>query len=183
GSGFEETIEIRSDWGYLLSAPPTTAPGPSNGRSLLDITPAKLEAPAQIPASPLSTYIPSEVTFIIGPDDVHLPENITDAPGLLSRKEFQDVGTITDVCYSENVPEIEIFSLLEEGLPRYTLRADTVYGYSHDDWLNTPLLAPDIAIHLTQEQIEETLKYFREYWSGRGAGSRAVVDAHISSCL
>uniref|UniRef100_A0A672Z5A7 Trafficking protein, kinesin binding 1a n=1 Tax=Sphaeramia orbicularis TaxID=375764 RepID=A0A672Z5A7_9TELE len=44
----------------------------------------------------------------------------------------------------------EIISLLEEQLPVYRLRADTVYGYDHDDWL----------LDLTTEQIEETLKYF-----------------------
>ncbi|KAI4818320.1 hypothetical protein KUCAC02_011664, partial [Chaenocephalus aceratus] len=45
-------------------------------------------------------------------------------------------------------------------LPVYRLRADTVYGYDHDDWLHTPLVAPDTRIDLTTEQIEETLKYF-----------------------
>uniref|UniRef100_A0A665TT62 Trafficking protein, kinesin binding 1a n=1 Tax=Echeneis naucrates TaxID=173247 RepID=A0A665TT62_ECHNA len=51
-------------------------------------------------------------------------------------------------------------SLLEEQLPVYRLRADTVYGYDHDDWLHTPLVAPDTTLDLTTEQIEETLKYF-----------------------
>ncbi|XP_069763252.1 trafficking kinesin-binding protein 1-like isoform X2 [Narcine bancroftii] len=64
------------------------------------------------------------------------------------------------MCSSENVPEVELFSLLEESVPRYTLRADTVYGYSHDDWLHTPLVTPDLNICLSQQQIEETLKYF-----------------------
>ncbi|XP_067869175.1 trafficking kinesin-binding protein 1-like [Heterodontus francisci] len=151
------------DWNCLLEQ--RAGPSPSNGSSQLHIIPAKLEAPApnQTPATPLSTYIPREVsrpTFTIGPDDLYLAENIASCQEQLSRKEFQDAGTITDVCYSENVPEIEIFSLLEEGLPRYTLRANTVYGYSHDDWLHTPLVAPNINICLTQEQIEETLKYF-----------------------
>uniref|UniRef100_A0A8C4GRG0 Trafficking protein, kinesin binding 1 n=1 Tax=Dicentrarchus labrax TaxID=13489 RepID=A0A8C4GRG0_DICLA len=49
---------------------------------------------------------------------------------------------------------------LEEQLPVYRLRADTVYGYDHDDWLHTPLVAPDTRFDLTTEQIEETLKYF-----------------------
>lgn len=50
-------------------------------------------------------------------------------------------------------------SLLSEGRPRYTLRADSVFGYN-DDWLHTPLLPPEVALGLTYEQIEETLKYF-----------------------
>ena len=67
-----------------------------------------------------------------------------------------------DVCNSTNLPEVEIISLLEEQLPHYKLRADTIYGYDHDDWLHTPLISPDANIDLTTEQIEETLKYFRK---------------------
>uniref|UniRef100_A0A8K9XXI1 Trafficking kinesin protein 1 n=1 Tax=Oncorhynchus mykiss TaxID=8022 RepID=A0A8K9XXI1_ONCMY len=59
-----------------------------------------------------------------------------------------------------DLPEVEIISLLEEQLPHYKLRADTIYGYEHDDWLHTPLLSPDTNLDLTVEQIEETLKYF-----------------------
>ncbi|KAM7336809.1 hypothetical protein ACRRTK_002928 [Alexandromys fortis] len=68
---------------------------------------------------------------------------------------------VADVCNSTNLPEVEIISLLEEQLPHYKLRADTIYGYDHDDWLHTPLISPDASIDLTTEQIEETLKYFR----------------------
>nr|XP_033786287.1 trafficking kinesin-binding protein 1 isoform X5 [Geotrypetes seraphini] len=65
-----------------------------------------------------------------------------------------------NVCNSTDLPEVEIISLLEEQLPLYKLRADTIYGYDHDDWLLTPLISPDASIDLTTEQIEETLKYF-----------------------
>uniref|UniRef100_A0A3B1KEB8 Trafficking kinesin protein 1 n=1 Tax=Astyanax mexicanus TaxID=7994 RepID=A0A3B1KEB8_ASTMX len=65
-----------------------------------------------------------------------------------------------NVCNSTDLPEVEIISLLEEQLPHYQLRADTIYGYDHDDWLHTPLISPDTTIDLTTEQIEETLKYF-----------------------
>uniref|UniRef100_A0AAQ6A0Y2 Trafficking protein, kinesin binding 1a n=1 Tax=Amphiprion ocellaris TaxID=80972 RepID=A0AAQ6A0Y2_AMPOC len=65
-----------------------------------------------------------------------------------------------DVCNSTDLPELEIISLLEEQLPVYKLRADTIFGYDQDDWLHTPLVEPDSALDLTTEQIEETLKYF-----------------------
>ncbi|KAM9489203.1 trafficking kinesin-binding protein 1 isoform 3-T3 [Clarias gariepinus] len=65
-----------------------------------------------------------------------------------------------NVCNSTDLPEVEIISLLEEQLPHYQLRADSIYGYDHDDWLHTPLIPPDLNIDLTVEQIEETLKYF-----------------------
>uniref|UniRef100_A0A3Q1BWW4 HAP1 N-terminal domain-containing protein n=1 Tax=Amphiprion ocellaris TaxID=80972 RepID=A0A3Q1BWW4_AMPOC len=74
--------------------------------------------------------------------------------------DCRDAETITDVCNSTDLPEFEIISLLEEQLPVYRLRADTVYGYDHDDWLHTPLVAADARLDLTTEQIEETLKYF-----------------------
>ncbi|MBN3279577.1 TRAK1 protein, partial [Polyodon spathula] len=69
---------------------------------------------------------------------------------------------IANVCNSTDLPEVEIISLLEEQLPHYKLRADTIYGYDHDDWLHTPLISPDANIDLTTEQIQETLKYFRK---------------------
>ncbi|KAK9513460.1 hypothetical protein VZT92_026991 [Zoarces viviparus] len=65
-----------------------------------------------------------------------------------------------NVCNSTDLPELEIISLLEEQLPVYKLRADTIFGYEQDDWLHTPLVDPDSSLDLTTEQIEETLKYF-----------------------
>ncbi|XP_062420345.1 trafficking kinesin-binding protein 1 [Pungitius pungitius] len=73
-------------------------------------------------------------------------------------KRFHDVSTLTDL--SSDLPELEIVSLLSEGRPNYTLRADGVFGYDNDDWLHTPLLPPAVVLGLTHEQIEETLKYF-----------------------
>uniref|UniRef100_A0A672G2R8 Si:dkey-28e7.3 n=1 Tax=Salarias fasciatus TaxID=181472 RepID=A0A672G2R8_SALFA len=64
----------------------------------------------------------------------------------------------SDLC--SDLPELEIVSLLSEGQPSYTLRADSVFGYDHEDWLQTPLLPPEVVLGLTREQIEETLKYF-----------------------
>lgn len=66
------------------------------------------------------------------------------------------------MCNSTDLPELEIISLLEEQLPVYKLRADTIFGYDQDDWLHTPLVDPDSALDLTTEQTEETLKYFCE---------------------
>ncbi|KAL4659865.1 trafficking kinesin-binding protein 1 [Arapaima gigas] len=77
-----------------------------------------------------------------------------------ANQHCQDVSTLTDLCYSADLPEVEILSLLSEELPAYTLRADCVFGYKHDDWLRTPLVPPDAVLRLTDQQIEETLKYF-----------------------
>uniref|UniRef100_A0A8B9VV54 Huntingtin-associated protein 1 n=1 Tax=Anas zonorhyncha TaxID=75864 RepID=A0A8B9VV54_9AVES len=65
-----------------------------------------------------------------------------------------------DLCSGGDVPEVEIISLLGEQLPRYKLRADTVFGYDHDDWLRAPPAPPEPAAPLTPQQISETLQYF-----------------------
>ncbi|XP_044302942.1 huntingtin-associated protein 1 [Varanus komodoensis] len=72
----------------------------------------------------------------------------------------QDATTLTELCSSTHVPEVEIISLLQEQLPQYQLRADTVFGYDHGDWIHTPLVASDAASCLTPHQIKETLEYF-----------------------
>ncbi|KTF90238.1 hypothetical protein cypCar_00039771, partial [Cyprinus carpio] len=86
------------------------------------------------------------------------PGNLREDP--LPAQGFHDVSTLTDLCSSVDLPEVEIVSLLTEKLPKYTLRADHVFGYEHDDWLHTPLLPPEAPLGLTQEQIDGTLKYF-----------------------
>uniref|UniRef100_A0A8D2P2U7 HAP1 N-terminal domain-containing protein n=1 Tax=Zosterops lateralis melanops TaxID=1220523 RepID=A0A8D2P2U7_ZOSLA len=61
---------------------------------------------------------------------------------------------------STDVPEVELISLLGEQLPRYTLRADTVFGYDHGDWLRASPGPPQPVAPLTPQQIEATLQYF-----------------------
>lgn len=71
---------------------------------------------------------------------------------------------ITDVCYSADIPEVEIISLIEEQIPKYTLRADAITnfrGYCNEDWyVSTPVLPPEYEFDLSPELTEETLKYF-----------------------
>ncbi|KAK0150720.1 Trafficking kinesin-binding protein 1 [Merluccius polli] len=73
-------------------------------------------------------------------------------------RDFHDVSTLTELC--SNLPELEIVSILSEGQPDYALRADSVFGYDHDDWLHTPLVPQEAVLGLSHEQIEETFKYF-----------------------
>ncbi|XP_062706138.1 uncharacterized protein LOC115255312 [Aedes albopictus] len=82
--------------------------------------------------------------------------------------EKRDVGCCTEVCSSDNLPEVELFSLLEEQIPRYKVRADTTTtfgGYENQDWfVNYPALPiPQEGLGLTTEQTREALNYFREY--------------------
>ncbi|XP_014664202.1 PREDICTED: trafficking kinesin-binding protein 1-like [Priapulus caudatus] len=78
--------------------------------------------------------------------------------------QCKEASTLTDLCYTANVPEVEIISLIEEQIPKYTLRADTItnfQGYTHEDWwVSTPVLPPDYEVELSPELTDETLKYF-----------------------
>ncbi|CAM4635878.1 unnamed protein product [Leuciscus chuanchicus] len=96
------------------------------------------------------------------PEEQYVGEGTEEPVRLAPHARYRDAETITDVCNSTELPEVEIISLLEEQLPVYRLRADSVYGYEHDDWIHTPLISPDTRIDLTSEQIEETLNYFCE---------------------
>ncbi|XP_038215306.1 trafficking kinesin-binding protein milt [Zerene cesonia] len=70
-----------------------------------------------------------------------------------------------ELCNSEEVPEVEIVSLLQEHIPKYRLRADSLTqfgGYENQDWFipspALPVNPEDLA--LTPDQIRETLNYF-----------------------
>ncbi|XP_054742299.1 trafficking kinesin-binding protein milt isoform X2 [Anastrepha obliqua] len=79
--------------------------------------------------------------------------------------QMVDAGCITDLCSSENLPEVEIFSLLEEQISKYKVRSDFLTdfsGYSNQDWfVPAPALEiPTEGLGLTKEQTRETLNYF-----------------------
>lgn len=70
------------------------------------------------------------------------------------------------MCSSGNLPEVEILSLIEEQIPKYRLRSDSITdfcGYDNEDWIQTPLIPIDEDLELTNEQIDETLKYFGKF--------------------
>ena len=72
---------------------------------------------------------------------------------------------VSDLCNDADPDEVEILSLIQEQIPRYRLRADSVSdfgGYSHQDWIQTPLINLDTDLDLTDLQIAESLKYFSE---------------------
>ncbi|XP_055707803.1 trafficking kinesin-binding protein milt isoform X3 [Phlebotomus papatasi] len=96
-------------------------------------------------------------------------------PGLPSKRLIQsasfhviqkrDAECLTDLCSSEHLPEVEIFSLLEEQIPKYKLRADSLTqfgGYENEDWfIPFPALpTPDGGHHLSKDMCREALNYF-----------------------
>lgn len=77
----------------------------------------------------------------------------------------RNAHTLTDLSCCSSGAEVELVSLIEEQLPRYRLRADTLTefgGYDKEDWSIVPspcLPSPD-TLDLTPELIKETLNYF-----------------------
>ncbi|XP_043575467.1 trafficking kinesin-binding protein 1 isoform X2 [Chiloscyllium plagiosum] len=138
---------------------------PINGNFLDPVKPVKLDATAISEKTSADTLSASEtldcpfLACTTGSDEVQYVSEAVCPEDASSSDAHRDACTITDVCNSTDLPEVEIISLLEEQLPHYKLRADTIYGYDHDDWLHTPLISPDVNLDLTHEQIEETLKY------------------------
>ncbi|XP_035168986.1 LOW QUALITY PROTEIN: trafficking kinesin-binding protein 1-like [Oxyura jamaicensis] len=128
-----------------------------HGSRLPHVTPAKLDTagPQETPPG----QRPPAHCLLSGPASplAALPHADPVPPAAGRRR---DAATITDLCSGGDVPEVEIISLLGEQLPRYKLRADTVFGYDHDDWLRAPPAPPEPAAPLTPKQIAETLQYF-----------------------
>ncbi|XP_017469684.1 PREDICTED: trafficking kinesin-binding protein milt isoform X2 [Rhagoletis zephyria] len=100
----------------------------------------------------------------------HLPKlstkRLTQQPqNVRAKVQMVDASCITDLCSTENLPEVEIFSLLEEQIPKYKVRSDFLTdfsGYSNQDWyVPAPALTiPTEGLGLTREQTRETLNYF-----------------------
>ncbi|XP_063840224.1 trafficking kinesin-binding protein 1-like isoform X2 [Scylla paramamosain] len=78
--------------------------------------------------------------------------------------KYKEAGTITDVCTGDNVAEVELISLVQEQIPCYKLRADTLTefsGYDNADWsVPFPALKEEEAEALSPEQAEGALAYF-----------------------
>ncbi|NXA41029.1 TRAK2 protein, partial [Eudromia elegans] len=64
-----------------------------------------------------------------------------------------------DVCSNEDLPEVELVSMLEEQLPEYKLHVDSLYLYEHQDWIRSPTRHGHL--HETSSLIhgEETFRY------------------------
>ncbi|XP_048341945.1 trafficking kinesin-binding protein 2 isoform X2 [Sphaerodactylus townsendi] len=50
----------------------------------------------------------------------------------------QDSESTIDVCSNDDLPEVELVNLLEEQLPQYKLRVDSLYLSENEDWIQSP---------------------------------------------
>ncbi|XP_075789988.1 trafficking kinesin-binding protein 2 isoform X2 [Pelodiscus sinensis] len=70
-----------------------------------------------------------------------------------------DLESITDVCSNEDLPEVELVNMLEEQLPQYKLRVDTLYPYDRQDWLQSPICSSHASKTVSPVLAEETFRY------------------------
>ncbi|KAK2502375.1 hypothetical protein MC885_001726, partial [Smutsia gigantea] len=71
----------------------------------------------------------------------------------------RDSESITDVCSNEDLPEVELVSLLEEQLPQYKLRVDSLFLYENQDWTQSTHQQQHASDALSPVLAEETFRY------------------------
>lgn len=79
---------------------------------------------------------------------------------------FHDLCSCLDVCSNEDLPEVELVSMLEEQLPQYKLQVDSLYLYENQDWIQSPTCYRHVPKTISPVLAEETFRYMSEYfWS------------------
>uniref|UniRef100_A0A8C8SYG4 Trafficking kinesin protein 2 n=1 Tax=Pelusios castaneus TaxID=367368 RepID=A0A8C8SYG4_9SAUR len=64
-----------------------------------------------------------------------------------------------NVCSNEDLPEVELVSMLEEQLPHYKLRVDSLYLYENQDWVQSPTCYKHVPKNVSPVLAEETFRY------------------------
>ncbi|XP_027729466.1 trafficking kinesin-binding protein 2 isoform X2 [Vombatus ursinus] len=77
----------------------------------------------------------------------------------LMNSNHRDSESITDVCSNEDLPEVELVSLLEEQLPQYKLRVDSLLLYENQDWTQSPHQNQHDSKAISPVLAEETFRY------------------------
>ncbi|XP_072197448.1 trafficking kinesin-binding protein 2 isoform X2 [Excalfactoria chinensis] len=67
--------------------------------------------------------------------------------------------SISDVCSTEDLPEVELVSMLEEQLPDYKLRVDSLYLYENQDWIQSPTRRGHLPDVSSPVHDEDTFRY------------------------
>uniref|UniRef100_A0A8C9A194 Trafficking kinesin protein 2 n=1 Tax=Prolemur simus TaxID=1328070 RepID=A0A8C9A194_PROSS len=77
----------------------------------------------------------------------------------LMNSNHRDSESITDVCSNEDLPEVELVNLLEEQLPQYRLKVDSLFLYENQDWTQSPHQQQHASDALSPVLAEETFHY------------------------
>ncbi|CAI5761961.1 Hypothetical predicted protein [Podarcis lilfordi] len=71
----------------------------------------------------------------------------------------RDSENITDVCPNEDLAEVELVSMLEEQLPQYKLRVDSLCLSENADWTQSPGCHSHVSEISSPVLSEETIRY------------------------
>uniref|UniRef100_A0A8C2TV35 Trafficking kinesin protein 2 n=1 Tax=Coturnix japonica TaxID=93934 RepID=A0A8C2TV35_COTJA len=74
-------------------------------------------------------------------------------------KNSHRVCSLTLQCSTEDLPEVELVSMLEEQLPDYKLRVDSLYLYENQDWIQSPPRHGHLPEISSPVRDEETFRY------------------------
>ncbi|KFO52843.1 Trafficking kinesin-binding protein 2, partial [Corvus brachyrhynchos] len=67
--------------------------------------------------------------------------------------------SLSDGCSSEDIPEVELVSMLEEQLPDYKLRADSLYLYENPGWIQPKACHGRLPEMASPAREEESFRY------------------------
>uniref|UniRef100_A0A2K6G7Y9 Trafficking kinesin protein 2 n=1 Tax=Propithecus coquereli TaxID=379532 RepID=A0A2K6G7Y9_PROCO len=95
----------------------------------------------------------------------------------LMNSNHRDSESITDVCSSEDLPEVELVNLLEEQLPQYRLKVDSLFLYENQDWTQSPHQQQHASDALSPVLAEETFHYMSDF-----AHSSLPSTTHLLLC-
>ncbi|XP_050755659.1 trafficking kinesin-binding protein 2 isoform X3 [Gymnogyps californianus] len=73
--------------------------------------------------------------------------------------DHRSLESVSDVCSSEDLPEVELVSMLEEQLPDYKLRVDSLYLYENQDWIQSPACHGHLPEMTSPVHDEEPFRY------------------------
>ncbi|XP_023290425.1 uncharacterized protein LOC111674382 [Orussus abietinus] len=154
--GFQPTRFFRFDYGQKEGEAIPLIATASKLAAVEDVGPKRPEGPTTATSIKVSSTTRATLQSLRSPRS-----------RLATSASTRDAETITEVCSGGELPEVEIISLLEEQIPQYRLRADTItqfQGYENADWfIPAPALRlEDADLKLSPDQIRETLNYFSE---------------------
>ncbi|XP_055573467.1 trafficking kinesin-binding protein 2 isoform X2 [Falco cherrug] len=73
--------------------------------------------------------------------------------------DHRGLESVSDVCSSEDLPEVELVSMLEEQLPDYKLRVDSLYLYENQDWIQSAACHGHLPEITSPVRDEEPFRY------------------------
>ncbi|NWZ33111.1 TRAK2 protein, partial [Brachypodius atriceps] len=69
------------------------------------------------------------------------------------------IYSLSDGCSSEDLPEVELVNMLEEQLPDYKLRVDSLYLYENPDWIQPPACHGRLPEVTSPTREEDSFRY------------------------